>query len=382
MSKLNALHPALIVIENPGEYLEASRYPANTIKISSNGNSIYLFINVLKDNTKKWVPIGDNEGGTSIDGLNDEIANRIAADTELRDLIRTLVSQEKTSRVASDTEIYQAIETLDGRVDNIESDVAAVQDDLVTVQNNVSGVQNSLATVQNNVTGVQNGLTTVQNNVADVQSDLATVQDSVSGMQDDILAAQNDITDAKSSISTVQSDLTTAQGNIATVQSDLATAQDNITTVQSGLATAQGNIATIQSGLATAQSDIASVQEGLEDAQSSITEKTTQEATARQNADTALRTELVSLINQETSNRSSEDLQLSSAIASKANDSAVVKTIILDNTAHTPTNGVVDLGSMDLSDYLHTEDVDELDEEELTDILSLLNDDDSGNGNA
>ena len=85
MSKLNALHPVMIVIENANEHLDAKDYPVNVIKVCYDKGTTFLFLNVLNPDkrTRKWIPIGDSEGGSSgLDELNAEIAARKAAEEQ------------------------------------------------------------------------------------------------------------------------------------------------------------------------------------------------------------------------------------------------------------------------------------------------------------
>lgn len=116
MSKLNALHPVMVVIENPNEHLDAKDYPVNVIKVSYSGGATFLFLSVLDSDkrTRKWIPIGDDEGGSSsLDELNAEIANRKAADIELSNLITQKVLTEQTARTTAMSSEQSARETAD-----------------------------------------------------------------------------------------------------------------------------------------------------------------------------------------------------------------------------------------------------------------------------
>ena len=145
MSKLNALHPVMIVIENANEHLDAKDYPVNVIKVSYNKGTTFLFLNVLNPDkrTRKWIPIGDGEGGSSgLDELNAEIANRKAADTELFDLITqkvlaeqtartTALSSEKSAREAADSALETAITTgLDTEASNRQQAINSAKQSL------------------------------------------------------------------------------------------------------------------------------------------------------------------------------------------------------------------------------------------------------------
>lgn len=120
MSKLNALHPVMIVIENTNEHLDAKDYPVNVIKVSYNRGATFLFLNVLNSDkrTRKWIPIGDSEGGSiGLDGLNAEIANRKAADTELFNLITQKVLTEQTARTTALSSEQSAREAADNALE-------------------------------------------------------------------------------------------------------------------------------------------------------------------------------------------------------------------------------------------------------------------------
>ena len=120
MSKLNALHPVMIVIENTNEHLDAKDYPVNVIKVSYNKGTTFLFLNVLNPDkrTRKWIPIGDGEGGSSgLDELNAEIAARKAADTELSNLITQKVLAEQTARTTALSSEQSARETADSALE-------------------------------------------------------------------------------------------------------------------------------------------------------------------------------------------------------------------------------------------------------------------------
>ena len=120
MSKLNALHPVMIVIENANEHLNAKDYPVNVIKVSYDRGTTFLFLNVLNQDkrTRKWIPIGDDGGGsTGLDGLNAEIANRKAADTELFNLITQKVLAEQTARTAALSSEQSAREAADNALE-------------------------------------------------------------------------------------------------------------------------------------------------------------------------------------------------------------------------------------------------------------------------
>lgn len=145
MSKLNALHPVMIVIENANEHLDAKDYPVNVIKVCYNKGTTFLFLNVLNPDkrTRKWIPIGDGEGGSSgLDGLNAEIAARKAADTELSNLITqkvlaeqtartTALSSEKSAREAADNALETAITTgLDTEASNRQQAINSAKQSL------------------------------------------------------------------------------------------------------------------------------------------------------------------------------------------------------------------------------------------------------------
>ena len=146
MSKLNALHPVMIVIENANEHLAAKDYPVNVIKVSYNKGTTFLFLNVLNPDkrTRKWIPIGDGEGGSSsgLDELNAEIAARKAADTELSNLITqkvlaeqtartTALSSEKSAREAADNALETAITTgLDTEASNRQQAINSAKQSL------------------------------------------------------------------------------------------------------------------------------------------------------------------------------------------------------------------------------------------------------------
>ena len=120
MSKLNALHPVMIVIENTNEHLDAKDYPVNVIKVTYNKGATFLFLNVLNPDkrTRKWIPIGDGEGGSSgLDELNAEIAARKAADTELSNLITQKVLAEQTARTTALSSEQAARETADNALE-------------------------------------------------------------------------------------------------------------------------------------------------------------------------------------------------------------------------------------------------------------------------
>ena len=145
MSKLNALHPVMIVIENANEHLDAKDYPVNVIKVCYNKGTTFLFLNVLNPDkrTRKWIPIGDGEGGSSgLDGLNAEIAARKAADTELSNLIiqkvlaeqtarTTALSSEQSAREAADSALETAITTgLDTEASNRQQAINSAKQSL------------------------------------------------------------------------------------------------------------------------------------------------------------------------------------------------------------------------------------------------------------
>ena len=145
MSKLNALHPVMIVIENANEHLDAKDYPVNVIKVCYNKGTTFLFLNVLNPDkrTRKWIPIGDGEGGSSgLDELNAEIAARKAADTELSNLITqkvlaeqtartTALSSEKSAREAADSALETAITTgLDTEASNRQQAINSAKQSL------------------------------------------------------------------------------------------------------------------------------------------------------------------------------------------------------------------------------------------------------------
>ena len=145
MSKLNALHPVMIVIENANEHLDAKDYPVNVIKVCYNKGMTFLFLNVLSPDkrTRKWIPIGDGEGGSSgLDELNAEIAARKAADTELSNLITqkvlaeqtartTALSSEKSAREAADNALETAITTgLDTEASNRQQAINSAKQSL------------------------------------------------------------------------------------------------------------------------------------------------------------------------------------------------------------------------------------------------------------
>ena len=120
MSKLNALHPVMIVIENANEHLDAKDYPVNVIKVCYNKGTTFLFLNVLNPDkrTRKWIPIGDGEGGSSgLDELNAEIAARKAADTELSNLITQKVLAEQTARTTALSSEQSAREAADNALE-------------------------------------------------------------------------------------------------------------------------------------------------------------------------------------------------------------------------------------------------------------------------
>ena len=85
--RLNALHPAVVVIENKGEYLAAKDYPLYAMKISAADDNIRLYLNIMKGNIRQWFEIGAEGGGSGIDGLTEEIAERKAADITLMNAI-------------------------------------------------------------------------------------------------------------------------------------------------------------------------------------------------------------------------------------------------------------------------------------------------------
>ena len=145
MSKLNALHPVMIVIENTNEHLDAKDYPVNVIKVCYNKGTTFLFLNVLNPDkrTRKWIPIGDGEGGSSgLDELNAEIAARKAADTELSNLITqkvlaeqtartTALSSEQSAREAADSALEAAITTgLDTEASNRQQAINSAKQSL------------------------------------------------------------------------------------------------------------------------------------------------------------------------------------------------------------------------------------------------------------
>lgn len=145
MSKLNALHPVMIVIENANEHLDAKDYPVNVIKVCYNKGTTFLFLNVLNPDkrTRKWIPIGDGEGGSSgLDELNAEIAARKAADTELSNLITqkvlaeqtartTALSSEKSAREAADNALETSITTgLDTEASNRQQTINSAKQSL------------------------------------------------------------------------------------------------------------------------------------------------------------------------------------------------------------------------------------------------------------
>lgn len=145
MSKLNALHPVMIVIENANEHLDAKDYPVNVIKVCYNKGTTFLFLNVLNPDkrTRKWIPIGDGEGGSSgLDELNAEIAARKAADIELSNLIiqkvlaeqtarTTALSSEKSAREAADNALETAITTgLDTEASNRQQAINSAKQSL------------------------------------------------------------------------------------------------------------------------------------------------------------------------------------------------------------------------------------------------------------
>ena len=145
MSKLNALHPVMIVIENANEHLDAKDYPVNVIKVCYNKGTTFLFLNVLNPDkrTRKWIPIGDGEGGSSgLDELNAEIAARKAADTELSNLITqkvlaeqtartTALSSEQSAREAADSALETAITTgLDTEASNRQQAINSAKQSL------------------------------------------------------------------------------------------------------------------------------------------------------------------------------------------------------------------------------------------------------------
>lgn len=142
MSKLNALHPVMIAIENPNEHLDAKNYPVNVIKVSYISGATFLFLNVLDPDkkTRRWVPIGDSEGGSfGLDELNAEIANRKAADIELLNLITQKVLAEQNARTIADEAEASARSDADNNLDTkIAAETTARQSAITATEQKIT----------------------------------------------------------------------------------------------------------------------------------------------------------------------------------------------------------------------------------------------------
>lgn len=115
--RLNALHPAVVVIQNEGEFIYAKDYPLYAFKVYSQDGETHLAVNVMSsDGTKKWVDLGaDGGGGASLDKLIQEIADRKAADAAIRRDMTAAITAEAAAREADIANVNSATSHLVSR---------------------------------------------------------------------------------------------------------------------------------------------------------------------------------------------------------------------------------------------------------------------------
>ena len=249
MSKLNALHPVMIVIENANEHLDAKDYPVNVIKVCYNKGTTFLFLNVLNPDkrTRKWIPIGDGEGGSSgLDELNAEIAARKAADTELSNLITqkvlaeqtartTALSSEKSAREAADNALETAITTgLDTEASNRQQAINSAKQSLesaieLATTNFNSALATEIADRQSADTTEANARAAADAAEASARAEAITAETTARTEADNKLSTKiaTEIADRQSAITATEQKITDAVAAEASARTEAITAITN-----------------------------------------------------------------------------------------------------------------------------------------------------------
>ena len=225
-----------------------------TLNLTGKAPAISKRIFETKNNMENFV---SNDNDTAIPGLILSVFN----DTDNNGVYFVAnTGSSNLKKLAFLSELTFLQSTLQGMIDNVQTnvDVAhsridSVQLDLSNVQNNVSFLQSNLNGLQYDVTGLYFSLETIQSNLNGLQSDLSTAQSDIFSLQDNVFSLQEDLSTAQSDIFSLQDNVSSLQGNLSTAQSDIFSLQDNVFSLQEDLSTAQDSINFLQSTLASQQ---------------------------------------------------------------------------------------------------------------------------------
>ena len=80
----------------------------------------------------------------------------------------------------NEDKMLKLLEQMDGRLDRIESDVATLKDDMISVKGDVSALKNDMVSVKSYVSALKNDMVSVK-------SDVSTLNDNMTVVKEDIV---------------------------------------------------------------------------------------------------------------------------------------------------------------------------------------------------
>ena len=146
---------------------------------------------------------------------------------------------------------------------NADTDVFALQEDMVSVQANIEQLQTNLRTAETNVSTLQTDVDQAKKNISTLQTNLGTANTNITNLQ-------TGLSQTNTSVFTLQTNLGTAHTDITNLQTGINQTNTNVSTLQTNLGKANTNITTLQTDLGQAESDIAALQTSLGETNSNI----------------------------------------------------------------------------------------------------------------
>ena len=291
---------------------------------------------------------------TDINRIDGELAGKASAAS-----VTTLRGdmEDEIERVEGD---YQDADTaLDTRLTAVETAQTTTEGNVTTLQQNVTTLQQTQTSQGTAIQGIRGRLDTAESNITQLQTntstlsgDVSSLQQTVSGKQDQLTAGQN-ITIQNNVISasgggssvTLDNDVTQNSQNgvkssgiytaIQNAKSDMAT-QD--AAIQADLTALTTRVDDVEDDVEQAQTDISTLQTG----QQTLTTNLSNETSAREAADQALRIDVnanSSAINTLRTNTNASITQLQTDVAGKQDQLTAGQNITIQNNVISASGG-------------------------------------------
>lgn len=163
------------------------------------------------------------------------------------------------------------ISTLQTGLASTQSNVTALQGDIVSIQNTLAATASDVVILQDEVASLQAGDSAQDAAILSLQGTVGDNDTVIDNLSTDVTALEGDVTALQTDVTTLQSDLTTLEGSVTTIEGDITTLQGVDTSLDSRLDTAENDITTIEGNITTLQGVDTSLDNRLDNAENSIT---------------------------------------------------------------------------------------------------------------